>query len=77
MKENVVGTEHPAASWEMVQQLVEAALAVVRGLLHFTTLRSHKALHDHHLPPSQPMPPRPANAKYKTSMCRDLTLRGE
>ncbi|XP_075229812.1 RING finger and CCCH-type zinc finger domain-containing protein roquin isoform X2 [Lycorma delicatula] len=62
--------ENNLCSWREVWRAVEGARVVVAGLVEFIRVHgSRKA------PPGEP-PSHPHNAKYKISLCRDLTLRG-
>ncbi|XP_037795461.1 roquin-1-like [Penaeus monodon] len=57
----------PPPGWEPCAAAMEAVRAVVTGLVHFIQHHGNRKLPDAH---------HPHNAKYKTSMCRDLTQRG-
>lgn len=57
----------PSPLWEPCSNAMEAVRAVVTGLVHFIQHHGNRKLPDAH---------HPHNAKYKTSMCRDLTQRG-
>lgn len=57
----------PPPGWKPCAAAMEAVRAVVTGLVHFIQHHGNRKLPDAH---------HPHNAKYKTSMCRDLTQRG-
>lgn len=56
----------PPPGWKPCAEAMEAVRAVVTGLVHFIQHHGNRKLPDAH---------HPHNAKYKTSMCRDLTQR--
>ncbi|CAN7989891.1 unnamed protein product [Ixodes pacificus] len=58
----------PEASWEEVGHSVEAAHAVVHGLVGFLGSFGGRG--------GKPGPDAPPQGKYKTSLCRDLAQRG-
>ncbi|XP_066940715.1 roquin-1-like [Macrobrachium rosenbergii] len=57
----------PPPAWEPCAAAMEAVRAVVTGLVNFIQHHGNRKMPDAH---------HPHNAKYKTSMCRDLTQRG-
>ncbi|KAK3860900.1 hypothetical protein Pcinc_033080 [Petrolisthes cinctipes] len=57
----------PPPGWMGCASAMEAVRAVVTGLVHFIQHHGNRKLPDPH---------HPHNAKYKTSMCRDLSQRG-
>ncbi|XP_053653431.1 roquin-1 isoform X2 [Cherax quadricarinatus] len=57
----------PPPGWKPCAAAMEAVRAVVTGLVHFIQHHGNRKMPDAH---------HPHNAKYKTSMCRDLTQRG-
>ena len=82
--------DNPWISWPHFEVIMISVLRVVKGLIDFTALRSRKGLPPVAMETMQQQQPQqqagaaasshlalPNNTKYKTSMCRDLTLRGK
>ena len=59
--------ESTTPSWKECGDALEAVKQVVAGLVEFIHQHGSRKLQD---------PAHPQHAKYKISMCRDLTLRG-
>ncbi|KAJ8317794.1 hypothetical protein KUTeg_004651 [Tegillarca granosa] len=60
-------TDAPTPSWENLEAVLKAVRTVVQGLVEFIQNNGHKKLEMATMP----------NLRYKTSLCRDMSTRGQ